>query len=139
MARDYQTENESLRARNAALMAEIRERDMAEVRARIEATERANAEAAERDRAAQQQATAAELEARRRSAWLLYRTDEARALGHEAFIKLLSKKDMLDDVPDGKWPPGYEAPEQVAAPHVPPDSAAGTLVGQLLAKKGITI
>jgi hypothetical protein len=133
------TENETLRARNAALMREIRDRDMAEFRARQETIDREHREAEERDRLAREETTAKELEERRRAAWLTHRVDAARALGNDAFVQLLSKNDMLEGIPDEAWPPGYEPPDHLGVRHQSPDSAANTLVGQLLAKKGIEI
>ena len=140
MPRDYQTETESLRARNEALWAELRRRDMEAFHQQQAAIERANAEAAERDRLAREEATAQQMEERRRAAWLSYRTDEALARGHDAFMPLLNRRDMLEGIPERAWPPGHEPPSSVPGiPDAPVDDASGTVLGQVLAKQGVRI
>jgi hypothetical protein len=113
---------------------------MDEVRARQEAIDRAAAEAVEGDKLEREQATATELEERRRAAWLSHRTDEALASGQKAFVEFLNKRDILEGIPTSAWPPGYEPPTTVPGiPAAPADTAGGTLLGQMLAKRGVRI
>ena len=44
------------------------------------------------------------MEEHRKRCWLNHKTEVAVAAGDDAFRALLSKKDMLDDVPAGTWP-----------------------------------
>ena len=52
----------------------------------------------ELERTAKDKENAKALEAKRRSSWLQFRTDEAMAKGNDAFVSFMSQPDLTDKV-----------------------------------------
>ena len=95
-------------------------------------------ESARRDREAAQ-----ELEQRRKRCWMTFKAEKAREQGEDAFRQFLDRPaaSFIDDQVEAGWPPGTPAEEfeRIPMPAEPLDDVSGTVLGQALAKAGVTL
>jgi hypothetical protein len=137
------TENEQLRQRVDWAEGELRRIEVETATLAIQRRDEIAKEEERKQLAAQQARDALELEQHRVNAWINSRVDSAQAAAdpNAAMLALLSR-DPASDIPTDLWPPGYSADDyrRIAAPPPPPDpEVSGTALGQMLAKKGVTI
>lgn len=137
------TENEQLRQRVHWAESELRKIEVETALAAVARREEIAKEEERKALAEQQSRDAAELEGHRVNSWVNFRVDTALTSRdpNAAMLALLSR-DPASDVPTDIWPPGVVADDfrRIPAPPPPPDpDAKGTALGQMLARKGVTI
>ncbi len=137
------TEVQQLRERAEAAEAQLRKIEVDGVLRDIEGRKAAEQVADQVDAAIRDRKAAGELEDRRKRCWMSFKAEKARAQGEDAFRQFLDRPaaSFIDDQVEAGWPPGTPAEEfeRIPMPAEPLDDVSGTVLGQALAKAGVTL